>query len=72
MSCQSCGASMLHANLNPDRSQDDQSAPQLRNPCARSFPGIRIAPSILSADFGWLGLQIAEIMDAGAGSFTST
>lgn len=31
-----------------------------------AFTGIRIAPSILSADFSRLGTQIAEVMDAGA------
>lgn len=35
-------------------------------PVPEAFQGIRIAPSILSADFGRLGSQIAEIMDAGA------
>ncbi|MBN8867275.1 MAG: ribulose-phosphate 3-epimerase [Solirubrobacterales bacterium] len=35
-------------------------------PLPESFEGIRIAPSILSADFGKLGAQIAEVMDAGA------
>lgn len=31
-----------------------------------AITGIRIAPSILSADFGRLGSQVAEVMDAGA------
>ena len=35
-------------------------------PVPEAFQGIRIAPSILSADFGKLGDQIAEVMDAGA------
>ena len=35
-------------------------------PVPEAFQGIRIAPSILSADFGRLGDQIAEVMDAGA------
>lgn len=35
-------------------------------PVPDAFDGIRIAPSILSADFGSLGSQIAEVMDAGA------
>jgi hypothetical protein len=35
-------------------------------PVPEAFQGIRIAPSILSADFGELGSQIAEVMDAGA------
>lgn len=35
-------------------------------PLPEAFQGIRIAPSILSADFGRLGAQIAEVMDAGA------
>lgn len=36
------------------------------SPLPEAFQGIRIAPSILSADFGKLGDQIAEVMDAGA------
>ena len=36
------------------------------SPVPEAFKGIRIAPSILSADFGKLGSQIAEVMDAGA------
>lgn len=36
------------------------------SPVPEAFQGIRIAPSILSADFGKLGAQIAEVMDAGA------
>jgi ribulose-phosphate 3-epimerase len=35
-------------------------------PVPEAFQGIRIAPSILSADFGRLGAQIAEVMEAGA------
>ena len=35
-------------------------------PLPEAFQGIRIAPSILSADFGKLGEQITELMDAGA------
>ena len=35
-------------------------------PVPDAFKGIRIAPSILSSDFGRLGAQIAEVMDAGA------
>jgi len=35
-------------------------------PVPEAFRGIRIAPSILSADFAKLGSQIAEVMDAGA------
>ncbi len=31
-----------------------------------AFAGRRVAPSILSADFGRLGEQVAEVMDAGA------
>jgi ribulose-phosphate 3-epimerase len=31
-----------------------------------AFSGLRIAPSILSADFAQLGSQVAEVMDAGA------
>lgn len=37
-----------------------------RNPVPEPFTGIRIAPSILSADFARLGSAIAEVMDAGA------
>lgn len=36
------------------------------SPLPEAFEGIRIAPSILSADFGKLGAQVAEVMDAGA------
>ena len=35
-------------------------------PRAESFTGVRIAPSILSADFARLGSAIEEVMDAGA------
>ncbi|HRV60082.1 MAG: ribulose-phosphate 3-epimerase [Solirubrobacterales bacterium] len=35
-------------------------------PVPESFQGIRIAPSILSADFGKLGSQVGEVMEAGA------
>ena len=31
-----------------------------------AFDGIRVAPSILSADFARLGSQVAEVLDAGA------
>ncbi len=31
-----------------------------------AFSGLRVAPSILSADFSGLGTQVAEVMDAGA------
>ena len=35
-------------------------------PVPEAFQGVRIAPSILSADFGRLGSQIADLMEAGA------
>lgn len=35
-------------------------------PLPEAFEGIRIAPSILSADFGRLGDQVAAVMEAGA------
>src|SRR3954451_10348624 len=36
-------------------------------PVSREYPtGRRVAPSILSADFGRLGEQVATVMDAGA------
>jgi ribulose-phosphate 3-epimerase len=38
----------------------------MSSPDRDSFEGIRIAPSILSADFSRLGEAIAEVMDAGA------
>ncbi|MEO8092575.1 MAG: ribulose-phosphate 3-epimerase [bacterium] len=43
------------------RSADDPS-PRPRE----AFTGLRVAPSILSADFSRLGTQVAEVMDAGA------
>jgi ribulose-phosphate 3-epimerase len=36
------------------------------NPPADAYEGIRIAPSILSADFARLGAQVDEVLDAGA------
>lgn len=38
----------------------------MRSAVPEAFTGIRIAPSILSADFARLGSAIAEVMDAGA------
>ena len=31
-----------------------------------AFQGLRVAPSILSADFARLGTQVSEVLDAGA------
>src|SRR5881275_2595849 len=35
-------------------------------PRPSAYDGLRVAPSILSADFARLGEQVAEVMDAGA------